>query len=182
MAKQQKHVVLGVTGSIAAYKAADLVRRLQDEGCRVSVIMTACARKFITPLTLASLSGQKVYQDMFEEEGVDWQIDHISLADSADCLLIAPATADVISKLACGIADDLLTCTALATRAPVVIAPAMNDGMYANSILQENCQKLKRHGVKFVAPINGRLACGRKGQGHLADVGDIVKAVIVASR
>lgn len=176
MATRQKHVVLGVTGSIAAYKAADLVRRLQDAGFRVSVIMTACAEKFITPLTLASLSGRKVFREMFDEDGADWRIDHVSLADEADLVLIAPATANVISKLACGLADDLLTCTALATRAPIVIAPAMNDGMFSNKIFQENCGKLKKSGVKFIDPIDGRLACGRKGKGHLANVEDIVKA------
>lgn len=177
MASKPKHVVLGVTGSIAAYKAADLVRRLQEAGFRISVIMTACAEKFITPLTLASLSGRRVFREMFDEEGADWQIDHVSLADDADCLLIAPATANVISKIACGIADDLLTCTVLATRAPVVIAPAMNDGMYGNKILQENIAKLMKHGVKFIDPIDGKLACGRKGKGHLAGVEEIVKAV-----
>lgn len=177
MAIKQKHVVLGVTGSIAAYKAADLVRRLQEEGFCVSVIMTKCAEQFITPLTLASLSGKKVFREMFDADGKDWQIDHVSLADEADVLLIAPATANVISKLACGIADDLLTCTALATKAPIVIAPAMNDGMYVNKILQENCAKLRKHGMKFIEPIFGNLACGRKGKGHLAEISDIVKAV-----
>jgi len=177
MAKQSKQVVLGVTGSIAAYKAADLVRRLQDEGFVVSVIMTDGAEKFITPLTLASLSGRKVYRELFENDGTEWRIDHVSLADTADVLLIAPATANVISKIACGIADDLLTATALATRAPILIAPAMNDGMYQNKILQENIGKLKKIGIKFVDPVEGTLACGREAQGHLAEVADIVKAV-----
>ena len=177
MANKQKHVVLGVTGSIAAYKSADIVRRLQEEGFCVSIIMTKGAEQFITPLTLASLSGKKVFREMFDVEGKDWQIDHVSLADEADILLIAPATANIISKLACGIADDLLTCTALATKSPIVIAPAMNDGMYTNKILQENCAKLKKHGVEFVDPITGKLACGRNGKGHLADVADIIKAV-----
>ncbi len=176
MTSKQKHVVLGVTGSIAAYKAADVVRRLQEAGFRVSVIMTKCAEQFITPLTLASLSGRKVYREMFDTEGTEWRIDHVSLADEADLVLIAPATANAISKMACGLAEDLLTCTVLATKAPVLIAPAMNEGMYTNKIFQENCAKLKAHGVKFVDPIVGNLACGRKGKGHLADVETIVKA------
>jgi len=177
MPVSKKHVVLGVCGSIAAYKAADIVRRLQDEGMTVSVIMTACAEKFITPLTLASLSGKKVFREMFDPEGTEWRIDHVNLADDADVLVIAPATANVISKIACGIADDLLTCTALATRAPVLIAPAMNDGMFTNKIFQENIDKLKKHRVIFIDPIVGGLACGRQGKGHLADAADIVKAV-----
>lgn len=177
MPAKKKQVVLGVTGSIAAYKAGDIIRRLQDQGFDVKVIMTAEAEKFITPLTLATLSQNRVYREIFNGQEDVWQADHISLADSADLLLIAPATANIIGKIACGIADDLLTCTAMATRAPTIMVPAMNEKMYQNRIFQENCRKLKECGVHVVEPIKGRLACGTAGQGHLADVETIVTAV-----
>ncbi len=172
-----KKILLAVTGSIAAYKSADIIRRLQEKGCTVSVIMTREAERFITPLTLSSLAGEAVYRDMFETHDA-WQMQHITLARQADVLLIAPATANIISKLSCGIADDLLTCTALVTKSPILIVPAMNDEMYHNEIIQENCRKLKKLGVKFVDPIKGKLACGVTGEGHLADVEDIVQATI----
>lgn len=175
--KKIKQIVLGVTGSIAAYKAGDIIRRLKDAGFNVAVIMTEEAENFITPLTLAALSEQPVYRKMFDKNEKDWEIDHIPLAQKADALLIAPATANVIGKIACGIADDLLTCTAMATKAPIVFAPAMNDNMYENAIMQENCQKLKKFGMKFVGPKKGKLACGTIGEGHLADIQDIVAAV-----
>lgn len=171
-----KHIVLAVTGSIAAYKSADLIRRLQDQGCRVSVIMTREAEQFITPLTLASLSGQPVYRHMFEQDET-WKMGHIELAKKADIFLVAPATANIIGKLANGLADDLLTCTAITTKAPIVIAPAMNEDMYTNAIVQDNCRKLKNAGVKFINPMKGKLACGVFGEGHLAEVEDIVKTV-----
>lgn len=177
MSANKKKIVLGVTGSIAAYKAADIIRRLQDQGLGVTVIMTAEAERFITPLTLATLSGGQVYRGMFDGAGEAWRADHISLAQAADLLLIAPATANIISKIACGIADDLLTCTVLATRAPVVVAPAMNAQMYQNKIFQDNCRKLRNCGVNFVDPVKGKLACGAVGPGHLADTEDIIKAV-----
>ena len=175
MKTSDKHIVLAVTGSIAAYKSADIIRRLQDKGCRVSVIMTREAEHFITPLTLSSLSGHPVYHHMFEQEGA-WKMGHIELA-RADVFLVAPATANIIAKLACGIADDFLTCTAITTKAPIVIAPAMNEDMYTNAIVQENCRKLKNAGVKFINPTKGKLACGVYGEGHLAEVEDIVKTV-----
>ena len=175
-----KRVVLGVTGSIAAYKSADIIRRLVEKGFRVSVVMTKAAEHFITPLTLASLSGECVFRDMFGEEN-SGDMPHIALAQEADILLIAPATADIISKLAYGIADNLLTCIALATKAPILIAPAMNTQMYDNAIVQENCRKLKKHGVQFIASINGKLACGTTGEGHIADEATIVKAVVKAA-
>jgi len=173
---KQKHVVLGVTGSIAAYKAGDIVRRLQDKGCDVTVIMTHSAEKFITPLTLETLSRKPVLRDMFARD-VEWDLAHISLAKIADVFLIAPATANIIGKMASGIADDLLTCTAITTRAPIVIAPAMNTDMLTNAIVQENIAKLRKLGVKFVEPKEGKLACGDIGKGALADVDDIIKAV-----
>ncbi len=172
----EKQVVLAVTGSIAAYKAADIVRRLQDEGCEVSVMMTANAQKFITPLTFEALTHRPVYCDMFIHEGA-WDIAHVSLAKRTDVFLVAPASADVISKIAHGIADDFVSCMAMTTKAPIVIAPAMNTDMYSNEILQENISKLKAHGVKFIEPKESRLACDVVGKGALADVDVIVKVV-----
>ena len=179
MAKQ-KRIILGVTGSIAAYKSADLIRHLIEKGFRVSAVMTKEAERFITPLTLSSLSGEKVYRGMFDKRDDPAWMPHITLAQEADVVLIAPATANVIAKLACGMADNLLTCITLATKAPILIAPAMNTQMYRNAIVQENCRKLKKHGVTFIDPIKGKLACGTTGDGHLADEKDIVKAVLQA--
>ncbi|MBN1869817.1 MAG: phosphopantothenoylcysteine decarboxylase [Candidatus Omnitrophica bacterium] len=177
---KQKRVLLGVTGSIAAYKAAEIIRRLLDEGVKVSVIMTKEAGHFITPLTLASLSGEPVYRGMFDEGSGPQKMPHIDLAREADVFLIAPATANIIGKLANGIADDLLTCIALATKAPILVAPAMNAQMYQNKIVQENCRKLKKYGVQFIDPIKGKLACGTTGQGHIADEKVIVRTVLKA--
>jgi len=171
-----KKVVLGVTGSIAAYKAAEITRALVKEGALVKVIMTASATRFITPLTFQTLSNNPVAVDMFEEP-VAWEIEHISLAKWADVFLIAPATANVIGKMAAGIADDMLTTTVMATRAPVVVAPAMNVNMYTNPITQHNIDVLKQNGYHFVQPESGELACGDRGQGRLADIKDIVDCV-----
>ena len=173
-----KQVVLGVCGSIAAYKAGDIIRRLQDNHGEVTVLMTHGATQFITPLTLSALSAKAVHSDMFGQDS--WQMTHIELAKTADAVLIAPATANVIGKLAHGICDDLLTTFVITTKAPVFIAPAMNDEMFANSIVMENCNKLKKHGFKFIEPVKGKLACGTVGIGHLAEVEDIVKAVVTA--
>ena len=170
-----RQIVLGVCGSIAAYKAGDIVRRLQDNHCEVTVIMTQGGTQFITPLTLSSLSGKNVYSDMFDRDA--WRMAHIELAKSTDIILIAPATANIIGKLANGLADDLLTTFVITSRAPVYIAPAMNDEMYANKIVRENCDKLKKHGFKFIEPVKGKLACGTVGVGHLAEVEDIIKAI-----
>ncbi|MCX5716462.1 MAG: hypothetical protein NTV07_06415 [Candidatus Omnitrophica bacterium] len=169
-------IILGVTGSVASYKAADIISGLKKKNREVFVIMTAEANKFITPLTLQTLSGNRVYSDMFEIPE-EWDAKHISLAKKADIIVIAPATANVIGKLAAGICDDLLTCVAVASKAKVLIAPAMNDGMYNNVIVQENITKLKKLGYKFVGPKTGRLACGDVAIGCLADVGDILKEI-----
>lgn len=176
MAKKRE-IILGVTGSIAAYKACDIIRRLQEAGFNVTVIMTKEAEEFITPLTLETLSGNRVYRKMFEEAGKNWEIDHISLAERADAVLIAPATANIIGKIAYGIADDLLTCTAISTRAPILVCPAMNEAMYKNKIVQENIKKLQTVGYKFIEPVKGRLACGKTGMGCLAPVEQIIEAV-----
>ena len=174
---KNKQVVLGVTGSIAAYKACDLVRRLQDKGCDVTVIMTENAEKFVSAMTFEALSRRPVYRDMFARD-VEWNMAHIALAKLADIVVIAPATANSIGRIANGLADDLLSCTAMTTQAPVLIAPAMNTEMFTNRIVQENILKLKKHGVHCVEPKEGKLACGVVGRGALADVDDIVKAVI----
>ena len=171
-----KRVVLGVCGSIAAYKAGDIIRRLQEKGRDVTVVMTAEARQFITPLTLSVLSGKEVYGGMFDADG--GRMGHIELSRRTDVLVIAPATANIIAKIAHGFADDLLSALAMTVRAPILLAPAMNDDMYANAIVQENCDQLKKHGVRFIEPVKGKLACGSEGVGHLADVDDIVKAVL----
>ena len=170
------HVVLGVTGSIAAYKAAELVRLLQRKGYEVSVVMTACAAEFVTPLTFQTLSRNAVGTGLFDEKD-GWHPEHIAYADRADVLLIAPCTANVVAKLAHGLADDLLTCTALATKAPVIVAPAMNDNMWAHPATCANVQLLQARGVSFVEVGEGDLACGREGAGRLADLGGIVKRV-----
>ena len=172
---KQKKILLGVSGSIAAYKSADLIRRLKDDGHEVSVVMTSEAQRFISPLTLGSLCGRKVFSDMFDEDS--WRMNHISLAREIDLFLIAPATANIIAKLACGLADDLLTTIAIATKAKIIIAPAMNDEMFKNKIVQENVKKLKSFGILFIPPIKGNLACGVFAEGHLAEIDDILKMV-----
>ena len=170
--KKKKQIILGVTASIAAYKACDLVTSLKKDKYEVTCVMTKDAGYFITPLTLETLSGNKAYAGMFEPPK-EREVAHITLAQKADLIAICPATADIIAKLAAGIADDLLTCTVISTKAPVLVAPAMNDLMYKNSITQANIQKLKKAGFKFIDPVYGRLACGYSGTGHLADIGQI---------
>lgn len=174
---KKKRVILGVTGSIAAFKAADIARALVQKGCQVSVVMTQEAENFITPLTLQLVSSNKVYRGMFEVADA-WDVEHVSLAESADLVLIAPATAHTIAKLATGLCDDLLTCVVLATRAQVLVAPAMNDKMYAHKATQENISRLKALGYKLVGPVNGRLACGTVGIGRMSEVDDIVRAAL----
>lgn len=173
MSLEGKTVVLGVTGSIAAYKAPTLARKLQSKGAEVIVVMTEAGTKLVDPLTFRSLTGRAVPVDMFEPS-TDWQIEHISLSEKADLFLIAPATANTIGKIANGIADNLLTCAVMATKAPVLIAPAMNVNMYENPIVQENIKRLEELGYTFVGPKVGRLATGIEGKGPLADVDDIL--------
>ena len=175
----KKHILLGVTASIAAYKACEIVRALQQHDIDVAVVMTPEAKEFVSALTFASLSRNRVYDEMFARDPGAWDIEHVSLAERADLLLVAPATANIIGKMAHGLADDLLSCVAMATKAPVVIAPAMNEGMYNNKIVQENIKKLQACGIHVVAPTKGLLACGATGEGHLADVETIVKKVCV---
>ena len=171
-----KTVVLGITGSIAAYKAADLASKLTQEGAVVNVVMTDSATKFITPLTLRSITNRPVVTDMWELT-TEFSIEHVALAEAADVVVIAPATANIIAKLAVGIADDMLSCTVLATEAPVVIVPAMNVNMYQNSVTQDNLTKLKDRGFTIIDPEYGRLASGKMGQGRLADIDKIIDAI-----
>jgi phosphopantothenoylcysteine decarboxylase / phosphopantothenate---cysteine ligase len=175
-------ITLGVTGGVAAYKGAELVRRLQQEGHSVQVVMTRSAREFVTPLTFAALSGQKVITDLFGdssggEANLESAIEHIAVAQRTDLLLVAPATADIIAKFVRGIADDFLTTLHLACTAPVVIAPAMNVNMWNHAATQENIEMLRARGVKIVEPAEGYLACGMTGPGRLAGQDDILAAV-----
>lgn len=174
-------VALGVSGGIAAYKAAELVRLLQDKGLDVQVVMTRNAREFITPLTFAALSGHKVITDMFGEaqgsSNVESAIEHIAVAQSIDAFVIAPATANVLAKMAHGIADDFLTTLCLATKAPLIVAPAMNVNMWEHAATQENLEILRNRGVRVVDPGEGYLACGMTGAGRLASPECIAQAV-----
>ena len=171
-----KTVVLGVSGGIAAYKACDVVSRLRKENIQVNVIMTKHATEFVSALTFQSISQNPVAVEMFEPV-TNWDIEHISLAKKADIFLIAPATANVIGKIANGIADDMLSTTVMATKAPVVIAPAMNTNMYENPVTQANIKKLKDLGYIFIEPGYGRLACGDLGPGKLAEPDLIVENI-----
>lgn len=171
-----RNIVLGVSGGIAAYKSLDLVSTLTKLGANVDVIMTRSAAEFVTPLSLQSLSHNLVCSDMFEEPK-SWDIRHISLAKKADLFVIAPATANIIGKIANGIADDMLSTTVMATKAPVLFAPAMNSNMYENPIVQANIDRLKHYGCSFIEPSVGMLACGDVGKGKLADIGDIVDEI-----
>ena len=174
---KDKTVVIGVSGGIAVYKTLDVISRLRKLGVNVNVIMTKSATEFVTPLSFQSLSQNYVVCDMFEDPKT-WDVEHISLAKRADVFLIAPATANVIGKIANGIADDMLTTTVMATKAKVLIAPAMNTNMYENPILQRNIDTLKELGYNFVEPESGRLACGDTGKGKLASPETIVDEVV----
>lgn len=175
MSASQK-IVLGVTGSIAAHRAADLASQLTKQKCRVRVVMTADAQRFITPLPFKVLTRQPVVTDLYDEEG-GWQPTHIQLADEADLLLIAPATANVMAKLAHGLADDALTCVALALnpKAKILIAPAMNGKMWLHPATQENVAVLKARGMDFIGPDEGMLSCGYEGIGRLWPVDSIAE-------
>lgn len=171
-----KNIVLGVTGSIAAYKAADLASQLTKQGCCVNVVLTADAQRFITPLPFKTLSRRPVVTDLYDEEE-GWKPTHIRMADEADLLLIAPATANFIAKLAHGLANDALSCIALALnpKAKILIAPAMNGKMWLHAATQQNVATLRTRGVEFIGPEEGMLSCGYEGIGRLWPVDDIVK-------
>jgi phosphopantothenoylcysteine decarboxylase/phosphopantothenate--cysteine ligase len=174
---KDKQIILGVTGGIAAYKAVELLRLLTKAGAKVHVIMTRSAQEFVTPLTFQTLSANPVHTEMFDLIA-EQEIGHISLADRADLFIIAPATANFVGKVACGIADDMLTTTVMATKAPVLIAPAMNVNMYSNPIYRDNEDRLRRFGYLFVPPQKGALACGWEGEGKLADPEAIFEAAV----
>ncbi len=173
---KQPEVVLGVTGGIAAYKSAELVSRLRKAGISVHVIMTEHATHFVAPLTFETLSNHPVVTDTFARPET-WEVEHIALAKRADVFVIAPATANIMAKLACGIADDMLSTTALATKAPMLIAPAMNTGMWTAEATQHNAAVLKARGVYFVGPEGGFLACGDTGAGRMSEPKDIFDAI-----
>jgi phosphopantothenoylcysteine decarboxylase/phosphopantothenate--cysteine ligase len=171
-----KTIILGITGSIAAYKAAEIASQLTQAGAKVNVIMTKEAIEFISPFTFWAITGRPVVTKMFDLAS-EFSIEHISLAKAADIVVIAPATANIIAKLAAGIADDMLCCTVLATKAPVLIAPAMETNMYNNPATQENLSKLKARNFVIIAPATGRLASGKEGPGRLTDITDIIGSI-----
>lgn len=170
----EKNIVVGVSGGIAAYKACDVVSKLKKQGFKIDVIMTKNAQEFVSPLTFQTLSNQKVVTDMFETPS-DWNVEHIELAKKADVFVIVSATANIIGKIANGIADDMLTTTIMATEAKKVIVPAMNTKMYHNPFVQENILKLKKYGYYFIEPVSGLLACGDTGKGKMEDSTVIVE-------
>ena len=172
-----KTIVLGITGCIAAYKACEIVSRLKKEGANVKVIMTQHAMEFVQPLSFETLSGNRVITDLFDRD-FEFDVKHVSLAKEADLFVIAPATANVIGKLANGLADDMLTTTYLACKAPKIVCPAMNTNMYENEQFEENLQTLKKKGVHIIEPIEGRLACGDVGKGKMAEPVDILEEIV----
>lgn len=174
---QQREVVLGVTGGIAAYKSAAIVSRLRKAGVNVHVIMTENATKFVTPLTFETLSNNPVVTDTFARPET-WEVEHIALAKRAQVFVIAPATANIMAKMACGIADDMLSTTVLATKARVLVAPAMNTGMWTAPVTQHNVQVLKERGVEFIGPEGGFLACGDNGAGRMSEPEDIADRIL----
>lgn len=177
MTRSEKNIILGVTGSIAAYRACDIASGLKKQGFSVTCIMTKEAKEFITSLSLQTLSGNKVYSDMFSSPSAkpeEWSPLHTSLADSADLILIVPATANIIGKIANGICDDLLSSIIISSKAKVVFAPAMNENMYAHKSVKKNIKTLENLGYKFIGPKKGRLACGCVGMGHIADTDEII--------
>lgn len=165
-----------ITGSVAAFKVPDLIRDLREEGARVVCVMTPSARHFVTPLIVRAVSGNRVYEDFFATD-TPYDVLHTSLAEEADAVMVAPASADFIARLRAGRADDLASCIILATRKPVMLVPAMNDQMYTHPITQENVEKLKSIGYHFVEPVVGKLVCGKEGVGHVAPNSEILDAL-----
>ena len=172
----KRKILLGVTGSIAAYKACELIRLFVKNGDEVTVVMTKAATEFVTPLTFQTLARNPVFVDQFAPP-VSWKPEHISLAEAADLVVVAPATANTIAKMRFGLADNLLSATLLATRAPIVVAPAMNTGMWESPVTQENIAALKSRGVKVIEPDDGELACGVKGKGRMMEPEKIFAAL-----
>ncbi|MFH2138911.1 MAG: flavoprotein [Candidatus Omnitrophota bacterium] len=176
MKNTKKEIVVCVTAGISAYKACEVVRNLKNQGHLVSVLMTKDAVNFIGPLTFKTLSGRPVVVDMFAED-VPWDPCHISLAERADLVVVVPATANIIAKLAAGICDDIITCVITATKAKTVICPAMNDNMYKHPATQANLKKIREFGYKIIEPVKGKLACGTYGIGHIAPVEAIISGI-----
>ena len=172
----RKHLLLVITGSIAAYKIGDLIERLREEGARVTCVMTESAKQFVTPLVLRAISGERVYHEFFAVD-TPYSVLHTSLAEESDLVLVAPASADFMARLAAGMAGDLASCIILATRKPVILVPAMNDNMYTHPITQQNREKLLRVGYKFVDPVEGHLVCGKEAIGHISEPDAVVSAV-----
>ncbi|MDD3726537.1 MAG: flavoprotein [Candidatus Ratteibacteria bacterium] len=170
-----KNIVVGVCGSIAAYKSVEIVRELKKKNWDVQVVLTKEAKHFITPLTLSVLSGRPVYTKMFDVK--NFREDHISISEFADIILIAPATASIIGKIASGICDDLLTCSVYAFKGPVILAPAMNENMWLNPITQENVEKLKKYNYYVIPPEKGPLASGKEGVGRLPEINKIISFI-----
>ncbi len=181
MSLKDKDIILGIGGGIAAYKCCELARILVKGGADVRCILTKAGERFVTQLTLQTLTKNPVHTDMFDAVQ-EREVGHISLADRADILLVAPATADLIAKVAHGICDDLLTTVICATKAPVVFAPSMNSKMWDNPITQENVAKLKGHGYRFIEPAEGELACGYEGKGRLPEPATIVEELMAIAK
>ena len=175
---KKQHIIIGVTASVSCYKTLDIIRSLRNIGLSTEVILTKEAEEFIRPILFQAVSGNKVITADLFKLPEEWDNAHISLAERVDLLLVAPATANIIAKIASGLCDDMLTCTICATKAPVLLAPAMNEAMYKNHIVQENIRRLKKAGYHWTGPIKGKLACGTLGIGHIQDVEKIVKEVM----
>ncbi|MEW6040117.1 MAG: flavoprotein [Elusimicrobiota bacterium] len=173
-----KKVLLGICGSIAAFKSCEIIRHLREKGCHVKCILTDAGQKFITPLTLRELCCDEVFTEMFPDK-IKYKAEHITLSDWADIIVIAPATATTIAKLACGIADNLLTATVMASKSPVLICPAMNENMWNNPANQNNVERLKKFGYHFLGPEVGNLSCGKEGIGRLCEVSKILKKIFL---
>lgn len=174
---KNKTVLLVITGSIAAYKIPDLIQTLREEGVRVVSVLTEAAKKFVTPLVVRAVSGEAVYDDFFTVHS-PYDVIHTSLAELADLILVAPASANFIARIAAGLANDLASSIILAADRPVLLAPAMNDQMYRNSLTQENIQKLKKLGFQFTDPIEGHLICGKEALGHISEPETIIDRVV----
>jgi phosphopantothenoylcysteine decarboxylase/phosphopantothenate--cysteine ligase len=172
-----KNVIIGVTASVACYKALDVISGIRRLGIQVTAVLTKEVEEFIKPILFQVVSGNKVITHNMFNMPEEWDSGHVSLAQKADCIAIIPATANIIGKIANGICDDMLTCAVCATKAPVLLAPAMNETMYNNKLVQENIQKLKNAGYHFTGPVKGMLACGKKGMGHIQDPQTIIKEV-----
>lgn len=177
MKLKNKTILLLVTGSIAAYRIPDLIQVLREEGARVISVLTEAGKKFVTPLTIRAVTGEPVYDDFFTTQS-PYDVIHTSLAELADLILVAPASANFIARMAAGFANDLASSIVLAANRPVLLAPAMNDQMYRNSITQENIEKLKKRGCRFVDPIEGYLICGKEALGHIAEPQTIKQLVL----